>query len=1639
LINEGVLPPGFRALPARTFPLDRALHKHQEVAIRRAVTHQRNLVVATGTGSGKTECFLLPILNHFLREREAGTLGRPGVRALLLYPMNALANDQVKRLRRLLKPFPDVTFGRYVGETSQEQRHAEQAFRERYPNEPRVPNELLSREQMQATPPHILLTNYAMLEYLLLRPQDSPLFDGPHAGQWRFMVLDEAHVYGGAQGTELAMLLRRVKDRVLDKSRRGMQCFATSATLGRGKKDYPALLDFARALFDAPFEWVEDDPARQDIVEATKLSLVRQEPRHQLSAAAIGDLRRAFRASTDVSSAVLAKEVEKDSVPVTSDQRALTPPAFLADVLAGDKRVIRLQSELERGTREFESIARDLFGREASGGTKSDAEPTTTRALVDLIDLTVAARTRPDDAPLIPARYHFFVRSLEGAFVCLHPSHDSLVPRLLLHRHERCPSCESRRVRAAMFELATCRRCRIEYVVGEATEKDGREVLAQAPRFSRKRQILLLGRATAGDDEDETATGIAVDEEAADIRYLCPGCGLLTEHAEAPCECDARPDRQVVTIVAPSKTTGLVQRCPACLSRTDGEIVTRFESGLDAPVAVVATDLYQEIPPAGDSFAVGEGRKLLTFADSRQDAAFFAPYLERTYLRAVRRRLIADAIARLYIRDGEGPRTDDVIQEVRKTAEQCLVLDPNASAAKNRSDTATWIMQEAMSFDRRANLEGTGIASIEPALPRNFQPPRALLELGFTPDEATSLLVVLLQTLRDSGAVTMPDGVDVRDESFAPRNREIGMREFGSAVGVVAWMPSDQTSNRRLAYLERVFTEKSIGAAPRDVLQKIWRYLTSEPVFKSVLASAPDRQHGPLWRLSHERLRFDPVSAGHRPYRCSRCRQLAWRSVASVCPVMRCDGKLEAITDLATLAQDHYARLYRETAPIGMVVQEHTAQYAAAQAAKIQSQFIDGAVNVLSCSTTFEMGVDVGDVQAVLLRNVPPSPSNYVQRAGRAGRRSDSAALVTTFAQRRSHDLTFFREPRRMIDGEIAPPLVLLDNASIVRRHVHSVAFAMFERETGGHATVDDFFLAPEGGTSVAEAFEAWLRNHPPGLREVLLRVVPDAVLGALGIETWAWVTALLDSDDREPTHGWFRRAAAEAYEDLQRLDQLMKEASANERYGDAARLQRLRRTLGERALLSFLASRNVLPKYGFPVDVVELDVARSGDADASNLDLTRDLSLAIADYAPGTQTIAAKAAWESVGLVTRRDNAWPEYRWAVCPDCKRFRHGLHEMPDACPACGSAKASREQGTFIDPIFGFVGRRQGAAGETRPLRMSSVTTYFGAYKEAEPEWNLVRGLSGVVPVRCRVSRQGKITVINTGPGSRGFRVCDWCGHGEPAPQPKRNGDGTRAARAPRVAEHDDARMPGRKCKGTLQHRHLGHEFLTDTLEIDLGRPMTDSEARSVLAALVASVRALDVDPEDVGGTLHYAGAGTPTLVIYDTVPGGAGHARRIAARLDDLALAALARVENCPCGEETSCYNCLRGYRNQMWHDELVRGAAARVLGATLGSSRKSEARIFDPSVEAELALLHESVRPLVKAVVSRGAAPPIVGYEVEGDGADLPWTVEAAWTSKKVAILVDSDPARDKRLATAGWTALPVTSWTPEKLYTAVI
>jgi ATP-dependent helicase YprA (DUF1998 family) len=235
----------------------RALHRHQEQSLEILIKNRQHLVVATGTGSGKTECFLYPILDSLLREVD---LDKPGVRAILVYPLNALANDQL--YKRLVPMFVHlfqgfgIRVGRYTGLTrqgitrvqaEQEILSADSFSREKFGWKHIPPNWLLTREEMLATPPHVLITNYAMLEHLLLLPKNAPLFKHPSL---RFLVLDEIHSYSGAQATEVAFLIRKLRRR-LNLNSDDTICIGTSASLAEGEDASKDILRFVSDLFGA--------------------------------------------------------------------------------------------------------------------------------------------------------------------------------------------------------------------------------------------------------------------------------------------------------------------------------------------------------------------------------------------------------------------------------------------------------------------------------------------------------------------------------------------------------------------------------------------------------------------------------------------------------------------------------------------------------------------------------------------------------------------------------------------------------------------------------------------------------------------------------------------------------------------------------------------------------------------------------------------------------------------------------------------------------------------------------------------------------------------------------------------------------------------------------------------------------------------------------------------------------------------------------------------------------------------------------------------------------------------------------------------------------------------------------------------
>lgn len=648
LIDEGILSPRFESLNQNLLPLDRPLYLHQERAIRRTVGEGRNLVVATGTGSGKTEIFIVTILNTLFRQQESGLLN-PGVRALLLYPMNALVNDQLKRLRQLLKSCPEIIFGRYTGETREKQLDAEENYKKIHGSDP-LPNERISREKMRETPPHILLTNYAMLEYLLLRPRDNVFFDGEFSRNWRFIVLDEAHTYTGAKGIEMAMLLRRLKDRVVRSEPGQLQCIATSATLGGGEEDYPAVARYAAQL-------CSEDFGMEDVISAEREAIpdihgwgspdpVVYQAWRDIFVAGRQEVQALYEAG-------MRHAVPQEVLDEARRRAGDNAHAFLFHVLEGDERLLWLRRHLADGPDEFDKICQQLCD-----GTLLDTE-----AIVSLVEIAGMARLRPSEASLLSARYHLFARAVEGAYLQFFPDR-----KLYL---EPAKSVEVGGHEYPIFELGTCRYCGVPYLLGKTETIGGQTFFRQnvLPYYEDEmpdKHFLLVSSVLPESDNEDDEVEIGTRASIKGEQYiLCGRCGSLDRATRVKPTCSCGDEYQILLIrISYSGTT--LHKCPVCTHLSPGmPVASRFVMGRDAIPSVLATAIYQELPdrmerdrtelenqpanpwtPVKAPSVAGSGskRNLLVFSDSRQDAAYFAPYLSQTYDKIARRSLIVQVI-----------------------------------------------------------------------------------------------------------------------------------------------------------------------------------------------------------------------------------------------------------------------------------------------------------------------------------------------------------------------------------------------------------------------------------------------------------------------------------------------------------------------------------------------------------------------------------------------------------------------------------------------------------------------------------------------------------------------------------------------------------------------------------------------------------------------------------------------------------------------------------------------------------------------------------------------------------------------------------------------------------------------------------
>ncbi|MDX8416450.1 helicase C-terminal domain-containing protein [Absicoccus intestinalis] len=437
-------------------------------------------------------------------------------------------------------------------------------------------------------------------------------------------------------------------------------------------------------------------------------------------------------------------------------------------------------------------------------------------------------------------------------------------------------------------------------------------------------------------------------------------------------------------------------------------------------------------------------------------------------------------------------------------------------------------------------------------------------------------------------------------------------------------------------------------------------------------------------------------------YQCCKCGKITPYNVHNKCVRDKCDGTLVEIDPDETLKNNYYRKKYKNKKIETVIIKEHTAQLNREKAKEYQEDFKNKKINILSCSTTFEMGIDIGDLETVFMRDVPPTPANYVQRAGRAGRRKDCSAYILTYCGSRSHDYTYFQDPEKMISGIINPPYFDILNQKIIIRHLTAACLGFFFREYPEYYKTIEDFVNKSGNTK----FNNYIKSHPQKLNAYInQRVLPEDVYASY--HNFKWFENMGNKDEK-----------LELFVDTVKLTekeylQAKTEAIKYEKYRDAEYYTKQIEKLNKTKLLDALSKHCVVPKYGFPIDVVELEVYIDGKRN-NDINLTRDLRIAISEYAPGSEVIVDGEKYTSEYIILPKTGDFPRNFIYKCPTCETVNiFASDQEKHKCRCCGEALDDECPDFYIDPIYGF---RTGIKKESTRLKpkrsYAGNMTYLG---------------------------------------------------------------------------------------------------------------------------------------------------------------------------------------------------------------------------------------------------------------------------------------------------------------------------------------
>ena len=1022
----------------------------------------KSTIVATGTGSGKTECFLYPILDYCYRHR-----GEPGIKAILIYPMNALATDQAGRLAKLIhnsKLRGHVKGGIYVGQ------------REKVPSMVMKPDNLISdKGTLRLSPPDILLTNYKMLDYLLIRPDDRPLWEHNKSETLRFLVVDELHNFDGAQGSDLGCLIRRLKARLATESDY-LCCVGTSATLG-SDEEQTGLLDYASAVFGETFK-------KDGIVSELRLS----------AGEFLGD-------SLISHVEIVSQEKSADLDPASFDGyeeyiRAQHRLWFDEDI-QGEFDDPEWRIELGGKIKEhlfFQNLLKVLSGRiyrfdsiflkleNITKGLKSNDAAYRVNVLNSLLALVSEARikviTKNEDGseeekirPFLNVRLQIWLRELRR-----------MVGEVAKEPRLRFADDLNEDQLNTHLPLVHCRECGCMGWAG-LKRKNSSAIMGDLQNFyysffNHDPKVVYLFPEEKGARDQTQNIG---------MNYFCPNClNVTTKPNPDQCPSCAHPTLILVYMPDSRRKRGnrqiSVNDCPYCDAPNS---LTLLGSRAASLTSVMIVQLY--------SSTYNNDKKLLTFSDNVQDAAHRAGFFNgRTF-----RFNFRTALQKVIVSVGDGLTLSQLpaafieywFKQIDENKYISTFLAPNmewfndyaylkkhgalprgSTLRKDVDQRIGWEIISEYGFQARIGRTlgktSSSVAYFDQELLKSsvhkmLDPIRN--EIGgfrkLDEDRLRRFLLGLIVHIKNQGGISQPvlkPYIDGFGNTYVINNKN-WMPNFGPYSRTPAFLTTrkgtrfDQLYSASpthrtwyLSWAEKCFLELTpmVLSISKPLYDLVLKVLVDEKVLEE------NRVRGDVvWGIRPEVLR---ISARVRQFRCERCGHNI--SVAeeettffedAPCQRFHCYGRYRP----QETGLDYYGKLYATGDVQRIFAQEHTGLLERDERQDLEEQFKAEPgekepwfPNLLSCTPTLELGIDIGNLSSLILCSVPPAPANYLQRIGRSGRR-DGNALNLTVANARPHDLYFFAEPEEMLAGYVDSPGIFLDASAVLERQFTAFCF----------------------------------------------------------------------------------------------------------------------------------------------------------------------------------------------------------------------------------------------------------------------------------------------------------------------------------------------------------------------------------------------------------------------------------------------------------------------------------------------------------------------------------------------------------------------------------------------------------------------